>query len=64
VRVDMEINRGYMLVVMDKVKQDIIAKEYDACANGAKVNIALGREEVDILIMALNGTLDRLESEE
>lgn len=57
----MHINRGYMLVVMDKLKQDIKAKELDQGHNGAKVNIALGLEEVDVLIMALDGTFSKLD---
>ena len=59
----MDINRGYMLVVMDKLKQDIKAKEYDYGCNGAKIEIALGAKEVDILIMALDGTFDKLDRE-
>ena len=58
----MDINRGYMLVVMDKLKQDILAKEYDYGCNGAKVDIALGSKEVDILIMALDGSFDKLDN--
>lgn len=62
-RANMDINREYMLVVMDKLKQDIKAKEYDYGCNGAKVDIALGSKEVDILIMALDGTFDKLDRE-
>lgn len=58
----MDINRGYMLVVMDKLKQDILAKEYDQAHNGAKVDIALGIKEVDVLIMALDGSFDKLDN--
>lgn len=57
----MDINRGYMLVVMDKLKQDILAKEYDQAHNGAKIDIALGLKEVNILIMALDGTFSKLD---
>lgn len=59
----MNINRGYMLVVMDKLKQDILAKEYDQAHNGAKIEIALGVKEVDVLIMALDGSFDKLDKE-
>lgn len=59
----MKIDREYMLVVMDKLKRDICAKEYDQGHSGAKLNIALGWEEVDILIMALSGKFNKKSEE-
>lgn len=58
----MDINSGYMLVVMDKLRQDILAKEYDQAHNGAKIEITLGLKEVDVLILALD-VLNKLDGE-
>lgn len=49
----MTINAAYMANIIDKVVTDIRAKEIDFGMNGVKVQIALGWEEANVLLNAL-----------
>lgn len=52
----MEINRNYMKIIVNKLLEDIKAKELDYGINGVKVQILLGRDEAQVLLDALENT--------
>ena len=49
----MTIDKHYMSIIINKLLDDIRAKEYDYACNGAKVKIALGKDETMVLLKAL-----------
>lgn len=49
----MKIDRQYMTVIMHKALEDLKAKEFDYASNNVKIQIALGKEEISVLLEAL-----------
>lgn len=49
----MTIDKQYMTVIMHKALEDIKAKEFDYASNKVKIRIALGEEEINVLLEAL-----------
>ncbi len=48
-----QINNAYMITVINKLLEDIRAKEMDYGMNGTKVQISFGKKEAQVLYDAL-----------